>query len=101
MSYFSHSWLPYIYQYGLGAVIFVVGLVITLKSGSFDIKRKVHRRWLGVLIFGFIWYATLHAALTLAALGHEVVAITGAVAVMVGTLAGVWALDRRLRRRGS
>lgn len=101
MSYFSHSWLPYIYQYGLGAVIFVVGLVITLKSGSFDISRKVHRRWLGVLIFGFFWYATLHGALTLAALGHEVVALGGGVAVMTATVAGVWVLDRRLQRKGS
>ena len=52
MSHFSHSWLPYLYQYGLGAVIFVVGLVITLRSGSFDLRRKVHRRWFGVLLFG-------------------------------------------------
>ena len=101
MSYFSHSWLPYIYQYGLGAVIFVVGLVITLKTGSFDIKRKVHRRWLGVLLFGFVWYATLHGALTLAALGHEAVAAAGGVVVMAATVAGVWALDRRLKKRGS
>ena len=101
MSYFSHSWLPYIYQYGLGAVIFIVGLVITLKSGSFDLKRKVHRRWLGVLLFGFVWYATLHGAMTLAALGHEAAALAGGVAVMAATVAGVWALDRRLQRRGS
>ena len=101
MSHFSHSWLPYLYQYGLGAVIFVVGLVITLKSGSFDIKRKVHRRWFGVLIFGFVWYATLHGALTLAALGYEAAALGGGLTIMAATLAGVWALDRRLRRRGA
>jgi len=78
MSYFSHSWLPYIYQYGLGGVIFLVGLYLTIHAGSFSPGRDPrHRKWLGVLIFGYIWYAVLHAALTLAALGHVVLAMVG------------------------
>jgi len=97
MSDFSHSWLPYLYQYGLGAVIFVVGLIITLKSGSFDLRRRGHRRWMRILLLGFIWYATVHAAMTLAALGYEGIALAVFVGVMgFSTLVAV-ALGRRAR----
>jgi hypothetical protein len=87
MSYFSHSWLPYIYQYGLGGLIFIIGLWITLKSGSFSPAHPRHRKWLVVLILGFIWYLVLHGALTLAALGHELSALIGAVVVMSVSIA--------------
>ena len=99
MSYFSHSWLPYLYQYGLGAVSFIFGVWLTLRSGSFDLARKGHRRWLGVLILGFVWYATLHAALNLAALGHEAAALCGGAAVMAVSAVGVWQLLRRLAQK--
>lgn len=87
MSYFSHSWLPYIYQYGLGGVIFVIGLWITLKSGCFDPARPKHRKWLVVLILGFVWYMVLHGAMTWAALGHERSAMIAATVVMAVSIA--------------
>ncbi len=84
MSYFSHSWLPFIYQYGLGGIIFVIGLVLTLKAGSFTPRTNPrHRKWLGVLIYGYIWYFVMHGALTLAALGHERWAALGGGAVLI------------------
>jgi len=97
MSYFSHSWLPYIYQYGLGALVFAIGLWITLRSGSFTPSLPRHRKWLVVLLLGFVWYLVLHGALTLAALGHERTALIGAVAVMAvsAVLSLVW--TRRVR----
>jgi hypothetical protein len=98
MEYFSHSWLPYLYQYGLGALIFIVGMWITLKSGSFDPAHPRHRKWLVVLVVGFVWYMVLHGGLTLAALGHERSAIIGGVAVMVVSIALGAAWSRRLRR---
>jgi len=70
MSYFSHSWLPFIYLYGLGGLLFISGIIITLKSGSFNLKNHVHQQWLWVLVFGFIWYMTMHGVLTLVALGY-------------------------------
>lgn len=97
MSDFSHSWLPYLYQYGLGAIIFVVGLIITLKSGSFELRRKGHRRWMGILILGFIWYAAVHAAMTLAALGHEGIALAFFAGVMAASALGAVVLGRRAR----
>jgi hypothetical protein len=97
--HFSHSWLPYIYQYGLGAVIFIVGLIITLRSGSFDLTRRIHRLWLIVLMVGFVWFVTLHAAMTLAALGHERIALAGGAGVMLVTLVTGVVLSRRTRGR--
>jgi hypothetical protein len=94
---FTHAWLPYIYQYGLGAVIFIIGLAITLRSGSFDLSRRLHRKWLGVLVVGFVWYLTLHGALTIAALGHERIALGGAAAVVALSAAGALLF---IRRRG-
>lgn len=69
MNLFSHSWLPFIYLYGLGGILFIAGIVITLKAGSFDLKRPSHKKWMWILIFGFIWYFTMHALMTWAALG--------------------------------
>lgn len=96
---FSHSWLPYIYQYGLGAVIFIIGLFITLRSGSFDLTRRIHRLWLIVLVVGFVWFVTLHAALTLAALGHERIALAGGAGVVLVALGVGVGLGRRTRGR--
>ncbi len=69
MDYFSHSWLPFIYLYGFGGLLFVSGVIITLKAGSFDLKRFSHKKWMWVLLFGFVWYLVMHALLTWAALG--------------------------------
>ena len=68
MDLFSHSWLPFIYLYGFGGLLFVFGIIITLKAGSFDLRRHTHKKWMWVLIFGFVWYASMHVLLTLAAL---------------------------------
>jgi len=83
MAYFSHSWLPFIYQYGVGLLIFVIGLGLTLKAGSFRPREDPrHRKWLAILIDGYIWYATMHAALTLAALGQEKIAAIGSLVIL-------------------
>ena len=65
---FTHTWLPFIYLYGLGGILFVFGIIITIKSGSFDLSRKSHKKWMWVLLFGFVWYLMIHALMTLAAL---------------------------------
>jgi hypothetical protein len=65
---FSHAWLPYIYLYGVGGLLFGSGILITIKSGSLDLKRPGHKMWLKILIFGFIWFMVMHALWNLAAL---------------------------------
>jgi len=65
---FSHAWIPYIYLYGVGGLLFLIGVVVTIKSGSLDIKRPSHRVWLQVLFFGLLWFMVMHALWNLAAL---------------------------------
>ena len=69
MELFSHTWLPFIYLYGLGGILFFLGIIITVKAGSFDLNRIAHKKWMWVLLFGFVWYLTMHALMTWAALG--------------------------------
>ena len=61
-------WYPFLYQYGVGLVIFLIGLTLILKYRSCDLSRSRDRYWFGVLIFGFIWYAGIHFLWHLAAL---------------------------------
>ena len=37
---FSHAWLPYIYFYGVGGLLFCSGLIITIKSGSLNLTLR-------------------------------------------------------------
>lgn len=98
MSYFSHSWLPFIYQYGLGGIIFIVGIVLTLKAGIFSPKTNPkHKKWLSILILGYIWYLVMHGAWILAALGHEILAAVGGVIVMVLAVLATWLTFHRSR----
>ncbi len=64
----DNIWLPYLYLYGVGAVIFVTGLTIILRSGACNLSRKADRFWFGVLLFGFAWYAGIHLIWYLAAI---------------------------------
>lgn len=65
---FDRTWLPYLYLYGVGGLFFLTGLVLVLRSESFDRRRPGDRRWLGLLVFGFLWYAGMHGAGILAAI---------------------------------
>jgi len=65
---FDRVWLPLLYLYGVGSLFFFGGLFLVLKSGAMDLKRRSHRHWLGVLLFGLLWYIGLHLVTTLAAL---------------------------------
>lgn len=61
-------WIPFLYQYGVGLFVFVAGLFIILRHRSCNVSRRDDRFWLGVLIFGFIWYAGIHFLWYMAAL---------------------------------
>ena len=68
MPSFFQTWLPYLYLYVVGGLFFGFGLYIIKKSGAIDLKKKQHRFWYRVLIFGFLYFAVLHAIFTIAAL---------------------------------
>ena len=68
---FLRVWAPYVYLYGAGGILFVVGLVMVLRSEAFDRKRASHRRWLVILLVGFVFYASLHLMGIFLALGSK------------------------------
>ena len=68
---FSRTWLPFIYLYGVGGIIFLLGMFLILKSDSLILKRRHHRIWLFILFLGFAWYVVIHSTVSLAALGYK------------------------------
>ncbi len=65
---FTRTWLPYLYLYGVGGLFFFIGMILILKMGSLDRRRKRDRFWLKILLFGYFYYAFIHLFLTYAAL---------------------------------
>lgn len=61
-------WHPYLYQYGVGGVVFLIGIWLILHHRACVLSRKQDRFWFRVLIFGFFWYAGIHFLWYLAAL---------------------------------
>lgn len=53
-------WLPWIYQYGVGGLLFSSILVFCHRKGAIDLK-KPRDRWLVLsLVLGFLSFAALH-----------------------------------------
>ena len=65
---FFRTWLPVIYLYGVGGIIFMSGMLIIYKAKSINLDRPKHRWWFKVLWFGYFYYLGLHVFLTYAAL---------------------------------
>ena len=71
---FSRTWLPYLYLYGVGGGIFLIGMYIILRSRSLKPERIRHRDWYHILIFGLVYYMGIHGLFTFAALGKSLFA---------------------------
>ena len=54
-------WLPWIYQYGVGGIVFVVSVWLAVRSGAFDRTRYSHRATLAALCGALIVFMTIHA----------------------------------------
>ena len=65
---FFRTWLPVIYLYGVGGIIFFSGMAIIFKAKTIKPERLVHKRWIKILFFGYFYYLALHVFLTYAAL---------------------------------
>jgi len=68
---FARVWEPYLYLYGVGGAIFIISMLVVLRSGATRIGPAKDRRWVWVLLGGFLWFSCLHGGTTLAALGSE------------------------------
>jgi hypothetical protein len=61
-------WWPFLYQYGVGLIVFMIGLALILGYRSCNLTRRADRLWFAVLILGLLWYAGLHFLWYMAAL---------------------------------
>ena len=64
---FARTWLPFVYLYGVGGFAFLVGIYLILKTNALDVSVSEHKKWLVILFFGFIYYASIHATFILVA----------------------------------
>lgn len=64
----ASPWTSYLYLYGNGLIVFLVGLWLILRSGACQFGRGHDTRWFIVLMAGFVYYAAIHAIWILAAL---------------------------------
>jgi len=65
---FFNTWLPYIYLYGGGGIFFLAGMILIRKTKAIDMRLKRDRFWWKALIFGYFYFAIIHAFLIIAAL---------------------------------
>jgi len=56
-------WLPYVYQYGVMWIFFIVGITIVVKSGQLRLDTKQGKRYFVLLIGGLIGYMILQGFL--------------------------------------
>ena len=65
---FSRTWLPFIYLYSVGGIAFSIGVYLIIKSESLNTHNSKHKKWLYILIFGFLYYAGIHGSLIVLAI---------------------------------
>ena len=65
---FYYTWLPFIYLYGVGGIAFLIGMYLITRTRALSLDKIHHKKWLFVLIFGFIYYASIHGAFIMMAL---------------------------------
>ena len=85
---FFRTWLPFIYLYGVGGLIFFIGIFIILRSKSLKIERPYHRKWLFILLFGFFYYLAIHGLTILVALENYLLPLILAIGFVILTFMG-------------
>jgi len=65
-------WTSYLYQYGLGAITFLIGINLIRRSGSCQLGRGSDSLWFRWIIIGFFIFAIVHLVWILLALSIPV-----------------------------
>ena len=68
MDLFSHSWLPFLYQYSFGLLIFGSGLFAEFLAYGNEKFWQEYKIWIQILIWGFIYVSSIHLFMTVSAL---------------------------------
>ena len=68
---FAQTWLPFIYLYGVGGIAFLFGLNLILKTKALRVSYSRHRKWVWIFLYGFFFYAGIHAFFIFLAIGSK------------------------------
>ena len=68
MDLFSHSWLPFLYQYSFGLLIFGSGSFAVFRAYGNEKFWQEYKIWIQILIWGFIYVSSIHLFMTVSAL---------------------------------
>jgi hypothetical protein len=55
----------FLYQYLVGGLIFAFGIWCSLRTGTLSWTDPIGRRWLLLLVFGFLFFVALQGAFVL------------------------------------
>jgi hypothetical protein len=69
--------LTFLYQYGVGGLVFVGSLVLLWRHGLLGERPAERRRWVILLLLGLLAYALVQGALQFAGPGYDL-ALRGA-----------------------
>ena len=97
---FSRTWIPYIYLYGVGGGIFLIGMFIILRSRSRQLVRVRHKEWYKILIFGFFYYMGIHGLFTFAAIGETIFATLIGLIMLAMTINLIFTMSKKLKGVG-
>ena len=64
----ANPWTSYLYQYGLGLIVFLIGIWMIISTKACQLGRGHDTFWFRVLLGGFVFFALVHAIWILAAL---------------------------------
>lgn len=56
----GNPWTSYLYQYGFGAIVFLIGINLIIRSGACQLSRVRDKYWFKWIIFGFFVFAITH-----------------------------------------
>ncbi len=56
----ANPWTSYLYQYTFGLIFFSLGILLILRTGACQPGRGRDSLWLGILIGGFVFFASFH-----------------------------------------
>ena len=65
---FYYTWFPFIYLYGVGGIAFLIGMFLIIRTRALSLDKIHHKKWFFVLIFGFLYYASIHGTFIIMAL---------------------------------
>jgi hypothetical protein len=53
-------WLPFIYHFGVGALVMGIGLFLIVRARAARLDLAVERRWVGALVGGYFFLFVLY-----------------------------------------